>query len=134
MTKQQIKKYLQLSYTPANINSAKADMLKNKKHWLIPFFNFVDDFRYSRGDAALFFPETLRLSHPRYDALLASTVEALCAEMRRKAPDWVWDVPGLKAPWFVADMENLKAMALAESPVFFRRRKIFVLGNFLTRV
>jgi hypothetical protein len=33
----------------------------------------------------------------------------------------------------VAGRESLKAMALVESPVWFRRRNIFVLGNFLDR-
>lgn len=40
------------------------------------------------------------------------------------------DVPGLKDPWFVTGIENLKAIAIVESPVFFRRRKIFTLQNF----
>jgi hypothetical protein len=43
-------------------------------------------------------------------------------------------VPGLEEPWFVTGIENLKAMAIVESPVFFRRRLIFVLENFLSRV
>jgi hypothetical protein len=49
-------------------------------------------------------------------------------------PQWTWDIPSCKEPWFVSGVENLKAIALAESPVFFRRRKIFVLENFLQRV
>lgn len=40
----------------------------------------------------------------------------------------------IQPPWFVAGMENLKAIALAESPLRFRLRKIFVLENFLSRV
>jgi hypothetical protein len=39
----------------------------------------------------------------------------------------------LPAPWFVAGVENLKASALVESPVQFRRNNVFVLGNFLAR-
>jgi hypothetical protein len=39
----------------------------------------------------------------------------------------------LPDPWFVAGIENLKASALVESPVQFRRNNIFVLGNFLSR-
>jgi hypothetical protein len=33
----------------------------------------------------------------------------------------------------VSGVENLKAMALVESPAWFRRRNVFVLGNFLNR-
>jgi hypothetical protein len=43
-------------------------------------------------------------------------------------------IPAYKDPWFVSGMENLKAITLVESPLHFRRRKIFVLGNFLSRV
>ena len=76
----------------------------------------------------------MRLTDRRFDALLASTIEYLCDEMRLEAPAWVWAVPSLKEPWFLSGMESLKAIAIVESPVFFRRRKIFVLENFLYRV
>lgn len=68
------------------------------------------------------------------DALLASTAEALCRELNLKAPTWLAEVPACPIPWFVAGMENLKAIALAESPLPFRVRKIFVTANFLSRV
>jgi hypothetical protein len=122
-----------LSYIPSTIKQARRDMLRSKKNWEIPFFNFVDDVRYCK-DISRLLPEPLKLSNPRFDALLASTVEALCAELRLKTPAWVWEVPGLEEPWFVTGIENLKAMAIVESPVFFRRRLIFVLENFLSRV
>jgi hypothetical protein len=51
-----------------------------------------------------------------------------------QSPEWVLNVPACKDPWFVSGIENLKAIALVESPLFFRIRKIFVLENFLTRV
>jgi hypothetical protein len=37
-------------------------------------------------------------------------------------------------PWFVSGFEGLKAISIAESPVQFRRRLIFVLKNVLERV
>jgi hypothetical protein len=43
-------------------------------------------------------------------------------------------VPAPHDPWFVSGMESLKAIALVESPLPFRLRKIFVLENFLSRV
>lgn len=70
---------------------------------------------------------------PRPLAIIASTVEALCAERGCPAPWWCLGVPALKDPWFPADAESLKASALVESPAAFRRRGIFVLGNFLSR-
>lgn len=79
-------------------------------------------------------PRHINLNNPRFDALLASTVECLCDELHLKTPEWIMDVPALKEPWFVAGVENLKAMAIVESPVYFRRRLIFVLENFLDRV
>jgi len=65
---------------------------------------------------------------------MASIVEYLCKELSIPAPAWALDYPSLPNPWFVAGVENLKAIALVESPVVFRKRKIFVLSNFLTRV
>lgn len=70
----------------------------------------------------------------RLRALAACVAEALSAEQgAESAPEWAAAVPPLTRPWFVAGMESLKAMALVESPVYFRRRNIFVLGNFLSR-
>ena len=122
-----------MSYVPSTIKQARRDMLRSKKNWEIPFFNFVDDFRYCKDPSRLL-PEPLKLRNPRFDALLASTVEALCTELHLPTPAWVWEVPGLEEPWFVTGIENLKAIAIVESPVFFRRRLIFVLENFLSRV
>lgn len=66
--------------------------------------------------------------------LVASTVDYLCRELKMAPPTWVQQVPPCKDPWFVSGMENLKAIALVESPLPFRLRKIFVLENFLSRV
>ena len=99
------------------------------KSWL---FELVDAFRRKPGLNLL-----ARAPDPdvpaRPLALIASTVEALCAERRLTPPWWCLGVPALKDPWFPADSENLKATALVESPAAFRKREIFVLGNFLKR-
>lgn len=94
--------------------------------------DFVDDFRYYRDRAAI--EEPIAMSGDRMDALLASTAEYLCRELKLDAPAWLADVPASQAPWFVSGMESLKAIALAESPLPFRIRKIFVTENFLSRV
>jgi len=105
---------------------------QNPDQWLIPFMDFVDSFR-KHHDVALI-QEPFESNNERFDAILASMVEYLCDELRLEAPAWVWNVPACHDPWFVSGMENLKAITIVESPVYFRRRKIFVLENFLDRV
>jgi len=107
-------------------------MRRDPEHWLIPFMDFVDDFR--RSPHAVNIDQAPTTGSGRLDALLASTVEYLCREQGCPAPAWVSTVPSCAEPWFVSGVENLKAMALAASPVDFRKRKIFVLENFLSRV
>lgn len=106
-------------------------MLKSGDNWRIPFFDFVDEFRRTKNYSLIETEFSLDSEH--FDSLLASTIEFLCAELEFKTPNWIWEVPPCKDPWFVSGYENLKAISLVESPVFFRRRKIFVLKNFLDR-
>lgn len=100
--------------------------------WTIHLFDSVDAFR--RGpDPCLIRAAPVDELHPRLRALIASTVEAVCAEFSCPLPGWCRGVGALENPWFVAGVENLKASALVESPVRFRKRNIFVLANFLER-
>lgn len=114
------------------IRETKSEMRIAGENWRIPLMEFVDDFRRSKDPALLAGP--FSFDDEKTDAMLASTVECLCDELKLETPDWIWSVPSCKRPWFVSGCENLKAMAIAESPVFFRRRKVFVLANFLSRV
>lgn len=100
--------------------------------WKTHLFNFVDAFRSTRNSALAQEPPVAELE-PRLRALCASATEALCSEIDQVVPAWCAGVPAVDAPWFVAGVENLKAMALVESPAWFRARNIFVLGNFLSR-
>lgn len=71
----------------------------------------------------------------RDKAYVAAMVEELCVRNNLKMPAWVEDKKlFLKEPFFVGDLESLKAFLLVESPVSFRRRNIFVSANVLTRV
>ncbi len=106
-------------------------MLDGFDSWKTHLFDFVDAFRATTSNELLE-PPAYGLD-VRLQALCASTVEALCAEKRQHAPAWCAGVPSLSGPWFVSGIENLKAMSLVESPVWFRSRNIFVLGNFLSR-
>ena len=101
------------------------------KWWKIPLMEFVDDFRRDRDPAMV--AEPFRLSDERKDAVLASVIETLCDELDIAIPAWLHDVPPCKEPYFVAEMENLKAMSLVETPIHFRLRKVFVMENFLHR-
>jgi len=114
------------------VQETKMAMLKGGENWRIPFMEFVDDLRRTRNHSLIGKP--FSLNHDNIDSLLASTIEYLCDELGVETPNWVWEVPCCKEPWFVSGYENLKAISIAESPVFFRRRKIFVLENFLSRV
>ena len=115
-----------------NLSETRRLMLQNKAFWHIPFMDFVDEFRRSKDISQL---KPLSHQNERYDALLASTIEYICNEPPQCAPPgWVYYIPECSEPWFVAGIESLKAISLVESPVWFRRRQIFVLENFLSRV
>lgn len=98
----------------------------------VPFFNAVDEVRRSRRFEAL---KNLysRSRRTRERALLNSTACALAAELGEAPPWWAMHPHALSEPWFVSGIENLKASALVESPLPFRRNNVFVLGNFLSR-
>jgi hypothetical protein len=100
-------------------------------NWPLHLMNFVDDFRRHRDPRAL--EEPFEPRSDRTGALLASTAESLCDEVGLEVPEWISEVPAAIQPYFVAGLENLKAITIAESPLRFRLRKIFVLENFLTR-
>ncbi|MFL6211043.1 MAG: hypothetical protein ACJ74W_19495 [Pyrinomonadaceae bacterium] len=102
------------------------------ENWCVHLMDFVDDFRYHKDPRAV--AEPFALTDRRLDAVLASTAEALCDELGINEPDWLAEVPAAPEPYFVGELENLKAISIVESPLRFRLRKIFVLENFLSRV
>lgn len=114
------------------LNQTRQQIEINSEHWSIFLMDFVDDFRRHKDLQML--SEPFERSEERFDAMLASTAEALCDEQKIEPPPWLSGVPACRDPWFVAGIESLKAIALAESPLRFRLRKIFVLENFLERV
>ncbi len=114
------------------LHETQQRILADPAHWSIHLMDFVDDFRYYKDPAAI--NEPMVLTGDRMDALLAATAETLCKELDLPAPAWLASVPPCQIPWFVAGLENLKAIALAESPLPFRWRKIFVTEGFLSRV
>lgn len=113
------------------LKQTKEAITQEPDYWKIHLMNFVDSFRHYKNPEQIV--EPFELNSDKMDALLASTAEYLCAELGIERPKWLRTVPAVKDPWFVSGMENLKAIALVESPVYFRIRKIFVLENFLSR-
>jgi antitoxin component of RelBE/YafQ-DinJ toxin-antitoxin module len=113
------------------LKQTRDNMAKDSANALIHLMEFVDDFRRSKDLSAL--REPFVLSDERLDALAAATGEKLCMEAGLEPPEWLERVPACRNPWFVSGLESLKAIALVESPLPFRLRKIFVLGNFLAR-
>ncbi|MEM7184273.1 MAG: hypothetical protein AAF518_25465 [Spirochaetota bacterium] len=104
---------------------------QDMENWSLHLMNFVDDFRYYKDFSAV--AEGFAIQDNKFDPLLASCVEYLCDELNLDWPEWTTDVPVCKKPFFVSGVENLKAMAVLQSPLTFRIRKIFVLENFLAR-
>lgn len=100
--------------------------------WKIWLFNFVDAFRKTKDAAYIETPPCYNLPE-KIVALIAGTVETLCDELKITSPMWCKNILPLGKPWFVAGVESLKAISIVESPVHFKKRNIFVLGNFLSR-
>ena len=100
--------------------------------------DFIDEFK--RADMAKKqqmvrrFPFK-KITDKKYAAYIAAAVEELCYINNMDTPEWVFDKKyRLKEPFFVGGLESLKAFLIAESPVSFRRRNIFVSENVLKRV
>lgn len=110
----------------------KQRMLDQPRWWKIALMDFVDDFRYHRDPTAVSLP--FQLGDEEKDAVLAGAIETLCDEMEIPIPTWLSDVPACRQPQFLSKIEAMKTFGLAESPVHFRVRKVFVCDNFLHRV
>jgi len=100
--------------------------------WKIHLFDLVDEFRRTVDGRLVILPPTSSLDK-RMTALMASTVRALCEEVGFSTPRWAMLRYFLPKPWFVSEMESLKASAILESPLPFRTNNIFVQSNFLAR-
>jgi hypothetical protein len=100
--------------------------------------DFIDEFNRAdmvkRQQMVKKFPFK-KITDKKYAAYIAAAVEELCFINNMDIPEWVFDKKyRLKEPFFVGGLESLKAFLIAESPVSFRRRNIFVSENVLKRV
>ena len=85
----------------------------------------------ARFDALTEEPQSLGRIH---DAYLAALAEHLSLSEGQPAPAWT-EAPSrfLGEPFFAGGLESLKATLLAESPLAFRRRLIFISADGLSR-
>ena len=72
------------------IKQTKEKIIPDPLRWKLYFFDFVDDFRYYK-DAEMI-AEPFALSDDKMDALLASTVEYLCDELKIEASAWLKNI------------------------------------------
>jgi hypothetical protein len=71
---------------------------------------------------------------PVSDAYLSATAEHLALQYKLEVPDWSYKQGhALRKPQFFGGFESLKAILIAESPLAFRRRMLFVSANALHR-
>ncbi len=71
---------------------------------------------------------------PIHDAFLAAVAEHLSLRHRLPTPEWTEEPHRfLHEPHFAGGLESLKAILLAESPLAFRRRGLFVSRDALSR-
>jgi hypothetical protein len=103
--------------------------------WKLPFMQFVDDFRRGlKSGGSLKLVEIPPVSdNEKLMALIKAIVNDLCYDAGSDLPEWSEEIHWLNKPWFVSEMKSLYAIAIAESPLFFRRNNIFVMRNFLDR-
>src|SRR5690242_14903282 len=94
------------------LKRTKAEIQREPQWWCVHLMNFVDDFRRHRRPVAM--TESFEITDRRIDALLASTAESLCDEIGIEPPKWLYSVPECEEPWFVGDLERLKAISIVE--------------------
>ena len=114
------------------LKQTKQNMLADSRWWKLYFYDFVDEFRRKKDFQML--AEPFEMSDEKVDALLASTAEKLCDELKVSIPDWIKAVPACTEPYFVSGIENLKAASIVQSPLKFKVRNVFVSEDFLSRV
>lgn len=100
--------------------------------WKIHLMDMVDEFRKTLDTRLIVLPPAPE-SSMKIQALIAATVITLSEEVNVPIPDWTLKTRSLDAPWFLSEVESLKAFALLESPFGFRSKNIFVQENFLKR-
>lgn len=123
-------------YVPPTIKELSTKLLDGESARLC-LAEFVDDFlsadRAERIRLTAEKPQSV--ADPKINAYMAAAVEHLCFQHGVPVPAWVNEPEYfLPVPWFPLNYQNIRAIVLAESPVPFRRRNIFVDSTVLQRV
>jgi len=101
----------------------------------IPVAGFLDNFYMNpAARQGMIDPEPPLLGIGTWDAMLGAMGEHLARRWDLRLPPWI-DQPErfLKEPCFPTPLEGLKPMLIAQSPLAFRRRLIFVEREPLSR-
>jgi hypothetical protein len=95
---------------------------------------FLDEFYTHPGARQSMIADEPPAIGPFEDAWLGAVAEHLARRWNLEIPVWV-DQPRrfLDQPFFAGGLESLKAILLAESPLAFRKRQIFVEAEPLRR-
>jgi transcriptional regulator with XRE-family HTH domain len=102
--------------------------------WLL---QFADDFRSCPAEARrrLVAEAPEPVGDRAHDAAIAGLVEHLCAERGTGAPAWTSAPERFAEPWwFPAALPALRARALRDSPISFKRHGVFVTAEAFDRV
>ena len=102
--------------------------------WLM-FGTFLDRF-YAEKDVNLLKEEPLWDDIPKeIQSFVSSSVDYLSNSINEKTPTWAMNKKyELKEPFFPSDLKgDIRAVMLIESPIEYKVRNIYVLGNVLTR-
>lgn len=117
--------------------SGVADRVRDGEDFRIAVREFIDEFELRpsdrRADALVKRPEIT--GDRRFDAFLGALAEYLAIASDLDVPEWVNDASRfLDRMWFVSETPGFRAIALARSPISFRRRGIFIPADSLKRV
>ncbi|MCL4448091.1 MAG: hypothetical protein M1483_00325 [Actinobacteria bacterium] len=94
--------------------------------WLI---EFADDFRGStrKGQKWLISEPSSPIGDNRYDSAIAALVEYLCSTVDIASPPWTNEEYRFACPWwFHVDSPIVRARAIRESPISFKRHGVFI--------
>lgn len=108
------------------------NLYNEPENWKMYFFQWLDLY-YSHPSSEMLKTAPVNIEE-KLMALLASTCELLATRFNHSIPYWTMGIAPLKSPWFISEMQYLKTFALVESFPEFKKRNIYVLENFLTRV
>lgn len=128
---------------PEYIRKSVAQMvilaLANPDLWRECIANWLDDFYTAPSDEErlrMISEEPPILEDPIQRAWIAAMVEHLAFLYKIRCPAWCARPehgPLRKDCWYSVKTKNMRAFAFYESPIAFRRRNLFTMGNVLDR-